>query len=222
MNLRKIIRENIESIVNQQVDKLEIPELDNFKFVDKKNDDKGNEIWKYSLKEENYTINFFIGKNKSNKWFYKVFVYWKALSKSMTNGKGKDFEIKFGPFENFEDLKKNIKEAINHNLLFSFQNYHDNNKTQLNDEIFRVIEKLKKHKEDIENSTGSYFKDLRKILPNFLKSKEEVKKYLDDKYPDEEDKQFLLLILSKMDNIKLHNQISSINSIKSLFQPIYK
>jgi predicted nucleotide-binding protein (sugar kinase/HSP70/actin superfamily) len=214
MNLRKIIRESIESLVNQEVNELDIPELDSFKFVDKKKDDKENDVWKYSLQEENYTINFFIAKNKNNKWFYKVFVYWKALSKSLTSGRGKDFEIKFGPFENFEELKKSIHEAVNNNVLFSFQNYHDNNKTQLNDEIFRVIEKLKNHKEDIENNTGSYFKDLKKILPNFLKSKEEIKKYLDAEYPDEEDKQFLLLTLQKMDHIKLHNQI---NSIKSIF-----
>ncbi|HUS51782.1 MAG TPA: hypothetical protein VMZ91_16560 [Candidatus Paceibacterota bacterium] len=214
MNLRKIIRESIESLVNQDVTSINIPELDDFEFVDKKNDDKGNDIWKYSLKEENYIINFYIAKNKSGKWFYKVFVYWKALSKSFTSGRGKEFELKFGPFETFEELKKSIKEALTHNVLFSFKNYHDNNKIQLDDEIFRVIEKLKTHKEDIENNTGSYFKDLKKLLPIFLKSKEEIKKYLDDKYLDEEDKQFLLLTLQKMDNIKLHNQI---NSIKSLF-----
>jgi len=214
MNLRKIIRESIESLVNQDVNVLDIPELNSFKFVDKKRDDKNNDVWKYSLKEENYTINFYIAKNKSNKWFYKVFVYWKALSKSLTSGRGKEFELKFGPFETFEELKKSIKEAVNHNVLFAFQNYHDNNKTQLDDEVFRVIEKLKTHKEDIENSTGSYFKDLKKLLPIFSKSKEEIKKFLDDEYPDEEDKQFLLLTLQKMDKVKLHNQI---NSIKSIF-----
>jgi len=214
MNLRKIIRESIESLVNQDVNSLDIPELNSFKFVDKKKDSKDNDVWKYSLKEENYTINFFIAKNKSNKWFYKVFVYWKALSKSLTSGRGKEFELKFGPFETFEELKKSIKEAVDHNVLFAFQNYHDNNKTQLDDEVFRVIEKLKNHKEDIENNTGSYFKDLKKLLPIFLKSKEEIKKFLDDEYPDEEDKQFLLLTLQKMDKVKLHNQI---NSIKSIF-----
>lgn len=214
MSLRKIIREYVESLVNQEFGDLNIPDLDIFKVVDKKIDDKGNYVWKYSLKEENYIVNFFIVKTKNEKWFYKVFVYWKSLSKSMTNGKGKDFELKLGPFETFEELKKSVVHSLKNNLLFSFHNYHDNNKTQLDDEIFSLIDDVKKHKEDIENTDGVYFKDLKKALPDLLKSKEEVKKTLDKDYPDEEDKQFLILSLQKMYKIKLHNQI---DSIKSLF-----
>ena len=45
-------------------------------------------------------------------------------------------------------------------------------------------------------------------------TKEEVKKFLDEEYPDEEDKQFLILIIYKMYKTSLHKQI---DTIKSLF-----
>ena len=214
MNLRKIIREQLENVINQEINDLDIPELNDFNFIKKNFDDNLNKLWKYTLQEENYTINLFVSETKGGKWYYKIFVYWKSLSKGMTNGRGKDFELQFGPFNNLEDLKKDLKHSLEHNVLFSFKNYHDNNKTQLNDEIFNLIPILVKNKEDIENNTDDFFKDLREILPNLLKSKDEVVDFLNKEYPDEEDKQFLTLLIQKANKIQLHKQI---NSIKSLF-----
>jgi len=36
---------------------------------------------------------------------------------------------------------------LNHNTLFSFNNYKDNNKIQLDNEIFEMVEKIKKIQE---------------------------------------------------------------------------
>lgn len=214
MTIRKIIREYLENIINEKTEDLDMSGLEEFKFVNNKMDDKENSIWKYSIREENYIVNLFIVKTKNNKWFYKFFVYWGALSKRLTNGKGKDFELKLGPFESFDDLKKSLYNSAKHNILYAFQNYHDNNKTQLNDEVFKLLNDLKKHKENIEISDNKYFKDLKDLLPELLKSKEEVIRFLEKEYPDEQDKQLLILILQKMYKVNLHKQI---DSIKSLF-----
>ena len=54
----------------------------------------------------------------------------------------------------------------------------------------------------------------RKELPNLFKEKPEVQLYIDDSYPDEDDKQQLLLMLSKVGSL---DNLKEIESIKSIF-----
>jgi hypothetical protein len=55
---------------------------------------------------------------------------------------------------------------------------------------------------------------LKKELPNLFKEKTEVQSYIDDSYPDEDDKQQLLLMLSKIGSL---DNLTEIESIKSIF-----
>lgn len=219
MNLRKIIRENIENITGAN----QLFKIDGFDFINKKIDTNNNIVWKYSKKiksgtsnkkDSDYIFNFFIAKTPNENWYYKFFVYWKTQSNHNTSGKGKDFELQFGPFNSLDVLEKDLYYNLNHNTLFSFNNYKDNNKIQLDNEIFEMIEKIRDVYDKLLTCVDPYFDDLKKEIPNLFKEKEQVQSYIDSYYPDEDDKQQLLLVLSKIGS--LHN-LKEIENIKSIF-----
>lgn len=218
MNIRKIIRESLEKIINSQ-----LINIDGFEFINQKQDDKNNIIWKYSKsiksgsstrEDSDYIFNLFIAKTPNQNWYYKIFVYWKTQTKNLTSGKGKDFELQFGPFLNINELEKDLNYNLNHNLLFSFNNYKDNNKIQLDNEIFRMVEKVNDKYEELISCTDPYFDDLKKEMDNLRKNKQEAQEYINKNYPDEDDKQQLLLILSKIGSLQ---NLKEIENIKSIF-----
>ena len=128
--------------------------------------------------------------------------------------KGKDFDLQFGPFDSLEVMEKDLMHNLNHNTLYSFNNYKDNNKIQLDNEIFTMVERAREVYDKLKSCSDSYFDDLKKELPNLFKEKPEVQLYIDDSYPDEDDKQQLLLMLSKIGSL---DNLKEIESIKSIF-----
>jgi hypothetical protein len=111
MSLRKIIRENIENITGTN----QLFDIDGFEFVNKKTDKNNNILWKYSKsiksgssnrKDNDYIFNVFIAKTPNENWYYKFFVYWKTHTSDFTSGKGKDFDLQFGPFDSLEAMEK--------------------------------------------------------------------------------------------------------------------
>ena len=218
MNLRKIIRENLEQLINNELIK-----IDGFDFVNHKIDENGNLVWKYakriksgtsSREDSDYIFNLFIAKTPNENWYYKIFVYWKKHTKDLTNGKGKDFDLQFGPFDSLEKLEKDLHYNLVHNILFSTNNYKDNNKIQLDNEIYKMINKVKGVYEELLSCSDSYFDDLKEEMTHLSKDKPEVDLYISKNYPDEDDKQQLLLILSKIDSL---TNLKEIETIKSLF-----
>ena len=77
-----------------------------------------------------------------------------------------------------------------------------------------MVEKIKKIYDKLNSCMYPYFDDLKKELPNLFKEKSEAQLYIDDSYPDEDDKQQLLLILSKIGSL---DNLKEIESIKSIF-----
>lgn len=218
MNIRKIIRESLEQTMNGQLIK-----IDGFRFIDKKKDENDNLIWKYSRniksgssdrEDSDYIFNLYIAKSKNNNWYYKFFVYWKKHTSDFTSGRGKDFDLQFGPFNSLDELKSNLTYNLKHNNLFSPNNYKDNNKLQLDDQIYIMIGKVKDVYDDLNSCQDSYFEDLKKEIPNLFKEKPQVDLYLKKNYPDEDDKQQLLMILNKIDSLK---NLKEIENLKSLF-----
>jgi hypothetical protein len=219
MSLRKIIRENIENITGTN----QLFDIDGFEFVNKKTDKNNNILWKYSKsiksgtsnrKDSDYTFNVFIAKTPNENWYYKFFVYWKTHTSDATSGKGKDFDLQFGPFDSLEVMEKDLMHNLNHNTLYSFNNYKDNNKIQLDNEIFTMVERAREVYDKLKSCSDPYFDDLKKELPNLFKEKPKVQLYIDDSYPDEDDKQQLLLMLSKVGSL---DNLKEIESIKSIF-----
>jgi hypothetical protein len=219
MSLRKIIRENIENITGTD----QLFDIDGFEFVNKTTDKNNNILWKYSKsiksgtsnrKDSDYTFNVFIAKTPNENWYYKFFVYWKTHTSDSTSGKGKDFDLQFGPFDSLGTMEKDLMHNLNHNILYSFNNYKDNNKIQLDNEIFTMVERAREVYDKLKSCSDPYFDDLKKELPNLFKEKTEAQLYIDDSYPDEDDKQQLLLMLSKVGSL---DNLKEIESIKSIF-----
>lgn len=218
MNLRKIIRESLEQLIDNELIK-----IDGFDFVNQKTDENGNLLWKYTKKiksgtssreDSDYIFNLFIVKTPNENWYYKVFVYWKKQTKDFTSGKGKDFDLQFGPFYSLEKLEKDLHYNLNHNILFSTNNYKDNNKIQLDNEIYTMIDRVNKVYDKLLSCEDPYFDDLKEEMVHLRKEKPEVDLYISKNYPDEDDKQQLLLILSKIDSL---NNLKEIETTKTLF-----
>ena len=168
MNLRRIIREQIENLVEPQVIEKEFDKdiiyLDGFKFTEKKNKD-GYTIWVFEIKRKDYILKFYIQKNDSTeRWSAKLFIYWKKLTGDFTEAEGKDFEQSFGPYKTYEELVKVLNTKLKNNPLVSPDNYIDDNKSLFNREILNIIDKVKDNKEKITKVKDKKFNDLKEIL----------------------------------------------------------
>lgn len=219
MNIRKLIKEEIEKVLNKQ-------ELEN-KFdqdivylkgfsLNKKEDKGHSTIWIFDHKEKDYTLRFYVQNNKQeNTWTAKVFIYWKTPTKEFTNAKGKDFEHSFGPFSSYEDMVEELNRKLKNNPLISLESYLDDDNTQFDKDVIAMIELLIKHGKQLESVKDEHFKDLKKIYNKVkdIKSIDELKKYINEKAPDEEDKQTLLLILQKVYQLDFYLKKEQLESL---------
>lgn len=204
MNIRKFIKEEIEKILDKQdLEKKFDQDISYLKgFSLNKKEEKGdNIIWVFDHKEKDYTLRFYVQKNKKNdNWSAKVFIYWKIPTKEFTNAKGKDFEHSFGPFASYEEMVKELNRKLANNPLISLDSYLDDDNTQFDKDVVVMIQRLIKHGKQLEAVKDEHFNDLKKIYNKVkdIKTMDELKKYINEKAPDEEDKQTMLLILQKV------------------------
>lgn len=204
MNLRKIIRESIATAANMSglkhsfVD--DIHYLKDFYLLKKEN--KGDStIWVYEHKEKDYTIRTYIQNDKSkNAWSGKIFIYWKSESKDYTNAKGKDFDMSFGPYNSYEELVNELNRKLKNHPNISSENYMDNDNTQFNKDLVAMTKHMVTQGEKIDAVKDIHFKDLKKIYKEVkdIKTDKELTEFYNDKAPDEEDKQTLLLTMQKI------------------------
>jgi hypothetical protein len=224
MSLRRIIREQIEALVEPQVIEKEFDKdiiyLDGFKFVEKKQKD-GYSVWVFEIKRKDYILKFYIQKNESTeRWAAKLFIYWKKLTGDFTSAEGKDFEEHFGPFKTYEELVFELNRKLKNNPLISPQNYIDDNKSLFNKEIVNIIEKVKDSKEKIRSVKDKKFNDLKEILKTIesIKDTDELIKKINQLAPEEEDKQTLLMDLQKIYQLDFYLNKENMDS---LFKHIY-
>lgn len=224
MNLRRIIREQIENLVEPQVIEKEFDKdiiyLDGFKFSGKKQVE-GYSIWVFEIKRKDYILKFYIQKNEqTDRWTAKLYIYWKKLTGDFTNAEGKDFEQTFGPFGSYEEMVQELNRKLKNNPLISTDNYIDDNKSLFNREILNIIEKVKDNKEKITKVKDKKFNDLKEILKSIETSKdnEELIKKINELAPEEEDKQTLLMDLQKIYQLDFYLNKESMDS---LFKHIY-
>jgi hypothetical protein len=204
VNIRKLIKEELEKVLNKQETEKEfdkdISYLKGFSL--NKKEDKGNVmVWVFDHKEKDYTLRFYIQNNKKNdSWSAKVFIYWKTPSKEFTNAKGKDYEHSFGPFESYEEMIKELNRKLENNPLISLDSYLDDDNTQFDKDTFIMFELLFKNGDKLKAVRDEHFNDLKKIYNKVksIKTHEELKKYINEIAPNEEDKQTILLVLQKI------------------------
>ena len=182
-----------------------------------KKEDKGNSvIWVFDHKEKDYTLRFYIQNNKtSDSWSAKVFIYWKIPTKNFTNAKGKDFEHSFGPFSSYKEMVDELNRKLANNPLISLESYLDDDNTQFDKDLMKMVELMMKHGKQLEAVKDEHFNDLKKIYNKVknIKSTEELKKYLNEKAPDEEDKQTMLLILQKVYQLDFYLKKEQLESL---------
>ena len=182
-----------------------------------KKEDKGNNvIWVFDHKEKDYTLRFYIQNNKvSDSWSAKVFIYWKIPTKNFTNAKGKDFEHSFGPFSSYKEMVDELNRKLANNPLISLESYLDDDNTQFDKDLMKMVELMMKHGKQLEAVKDEHFNDLKKIYNKVknIKSTEELKKYLNEKAPDEEDKQTMLLILQKVYQLDFYLKKEQLESL---------
>ena len=219
MNIRKIIRETLEKVVNKH--DLE-NEFDNDihylkGFSLNKKEDKGDStIWVFDHKEKDYILRFYIQKNNTNNnWSAKIFIYWKEPSKEYTNAKGKDFDASFGPFNSYKEMTNELNRKLKNNPLISLGNYVDDDNTQFDKDVVEMLRQMMKKTEKIDAVKDAHFKDLKKIhkTTKNIKTIEELEKYINENWPDEEDKQTLLIILQKIHQLDFYLNKEKIESL---------
>lgn len=204
MDIRKIIKEELEKVLNNQetAHKFDQDIIYLSGFILNKKEDKNNKIlWVFEHKEKDYILRFYIQKDKKNEeWKAKIFIYWKETSKNFTNAKGKDYEHSFGPFKSYKEMVDELNRLLKNNPLISLESFVDDDNTQFNKDVLEMIQIMLKNKNKIDNVRDNHFTDLKKILNQItkLKLEEDVLKYINNKYPRERDKQTLLLILQKV------------------------
>lgn len=212
MNLRRIIREQIEKVLNKETFDQDIKYLDGFAL--NKKESKGDvTVWVFEHKSKNYVIRFYIQKDTSNIWKAKVFVYWKTASEDYTNAKGKDFDYQYGPFYSYEEMIEDLNRKLKNNPLISHKNYIDDNRTQFDNDVVEMVKRLQKKGEALTKVKDNYFNDLKKIYNEVkgIEDEQKIREYIKKKAPDEEDKQNFLLIVQKISLLDFYNKKEQID-----------
>jgi len=204
VNLRKIIRETLETAINKQViaDKFDqdITYLSGFKLINKKEGDRAD-VWALEHKAKNYIFRFFIEKDKKIKtWTAKVFVYWKKISKEFTSAKGKEYEHSFGPFDSYELMVQTLNEKLKNNPNLAIENFVDDNRSQFDKDLIYMFKLLKKNIGLLQKVKDPHFDELKEIYEKIkgLNSDEELKEFISQEAYDVEEKQSLLLVLENI------------------------
>jgi hypothetical protein len=212
VNLRKLIREQIEKVLNKETFDQDIKYLDGF-TLNKKENKSGVTVWVFEHKSKNYIIRFYIQKDASDSWQAKVFVYWKTASEDYTNAKGKDFDYQYGPFNTYEEMIEELNRKLKNNPLISHKNYIDDNRTQFDNDVVEMVKRLQKQGEALAKVKDSYFNDLKKIYNEVkgIEDEQKIREFIKKKAPDEEDKQNFLLIVQKISLLDFYNKKEEID-----------
>lgn len=218
MNLRKLIREEIEKVLNNSEELRlyqDIHYLNGFNLL-KTQKTNHIKLWVFEHRTKNYSIRFFIEKDNFKKtWKAKIFIYWKAESSEYTNARGKDCDCSFGPYQDYKDMISELNLKLKNNPIFSLSNFKDDNKLQFDNDAMNILPDIQKKQNIIALVKDSYFNDLKKISNEIknMTSEEELKKYASSKADDFTDKQTFLLTLQKihqLDNFLTKEKLESL------------
>lgn len=219
MSIRKIIKETIENLVNNQeiANKFDedIKYLSDFELINKR-DDKMSSVWVFEHKSKNYILRFFVEKDKrSNTWSAKVFVYWKKISKNLSHAKGKEYEHYFGPFKSYTEMVKELNTKLMNNPNISVKNFSDDNRSQMNSDLIYMIKVLQKKQKELSVLKDKGFDELKKLYNkiNSLNTDEKILEFINKNAYDVEEKQAMLLILQNIDRIDFFIKKEELDSI---------
>lgn len=164
---------------------------------------KDNFIWRFVYKTNNgeYKILCCVIRDKGGKWHFKSSVFWKNITDKNTNADGRDVEFKILNCKDYSDFKDKCNLKLKNNLILDPHMYDDDYNFSMDKQIIHYLIILLEKYNDIENLVNfKYYDDLKKIYKDIVnKSNEEILDYVQEKYPNDTDKQFILL---KLDTLK--------------------
>lgn len=158
--------------------------------------------------------------NKNDKWYCKNEVYWLEEEEKFTPNAGKDNEVKFGPFNSYNEMVEEIDRKLNNNPLFSTENFEDDYVDGLNDEIVDLLKDLQLKANDLYisnnnkiDSKGSF--DELLIIYNEIKDlkEEDLKDFANNKWPNEEDKMTAILNLQNSEKDEFYKGMKQMGHI---------
>lgn len=166
---------------------------------------KNRFIWRFIYKTNNgeYKILCCIVRENNGLWHFKSSVFWKNITNKNTNGDGKDVEFNISNCKNYSDLKEKCNLKLKNNLLLNPHNYDDDYHFYMDKQILHYFIILIEKYEDIQSLINfKYYDDLKNIYRDIInKSNEEILDYVQEKYPNDSDKQFLLLKLDTLNDV---------------------
>jgi hypothetical protein len=219
MNVRSIIKETIENLLDKQdlADKFDkdIKYLNGFKLIKTRNDEKMS-LWVFECKVKNYILRFFIEKNKiKNTWASKIFIYWKEISKNLTNARGKEYEFSFGPFDSYESMVDEINNKLKNNPNLSLKNFIDDNRLQFDLDLIYMLKLLQKNSSLLFSVNDKIFNKIKGIYEKIKESNsdEDLRKFIAQNAYDIQDKQRMILDLQILYKLDFFNKKEKVDSI---------
>jgi len=166
-------------------------------------DDRGCH-WRYSFQtpQKSYKVLCIIKRSPGNIWSLKLNVYWLKFSKDVTQGEGKDVEYTILPCQGYKNFVNQANIKLKNNLILGTKMYDDDYNFEMDRQIIRMIIELIKKFPEMDALNFKYYDDLKKIYHDVIhKSNQEVLDYIQEKYPNDTDKQFLLLRLDSLNSV---------------------
>ncbi len=166
-------------------------------------DEKGCR-WRYFYEtpQKSYKVLCVVKRAPGNIWSLKLNVYWLKFSKEVTQGEGKDVEYMTIPCQGYKNFVNQANLKLNNNLLLGTKMYDDDYNFDMDRQIIRLIIELIKKFPKMDALNFKYYDDLKKIYHDVIhKSGDGVLKYVQEKYPTDMDKQFLILRLDSLNSV---------------------
>jgi hypothetical protein len=197
------IQEKIKSDISY------LGEFDNCSAVE----DENSCCWRYYYQtpHKSYKVLCVVKRDKENHWSLKINVYWLKFSKNVTQGEGKDAEYTILPCKGYKNFVNQANMKLKNNLILGVKMYDDDYSFEMDRQIIRMIIELIKKFPEMDALNFKYYDDLKKIYHDVIhKSDKEVLDYIQKKYPNVTDKQFILIrfdTLNSVDNFHRMNKM---------------
>lgn len=204
--LRGLVQEalttaNLQSKDLQNKIKHDLHYLKDFKFTKFGKDNKGSYKWVFNFvtNDKSYQVEFYV-LNNNNKWFANLDVFWKNKTDKNTADSGKDIDKKFGPFNSYNELVKELNLKLKNNLTLSTDIYKDDYVQGLDNEIVKLLKKLKIDGKALVKSNHATFKNIIDIYHKIKNMGDnDLHKFADNEWKSEADKGTAVLNLQKID-----------------------
>lgn len=159
--LKAIIKEEIERFMNEKVFKKDFEYLQPFKYMGKiKNLEK--DCYYFVLSHKGNDLIASLSKNKKG-WFFSLHYDGNQVEN--------DAKVKWGPYNSYEEMKKEVNPKLKNNMQFSTGNLKNSKRDAENDDILFRIRKLDKIGDKILSLKEGNLEDLKKLYKNYLKIK---------------------------------------------------